>query len=108
MATNKAEEVIAKIEMPDAVSTYIDTAKSADKSGPKASAKSSAKSADIDYDPFRFPVEPEAIIFAVAGTGHSHEVIDGYVSCEECHAALYPEPVVEIESYSFDASEQDS
>lgn len=75
---------------------------------PAAGTDEPAKSADKDYDPFLFPVSPEAVTFAVAGTGHSHQVIDGYVSCQDCHAALYPEPVVEVESYSFDASEQES
>lgn len=129
MAKKKAEEFIEKIETPETIavvgadgepiavsgvvpqeSTDIDSETGSEiaASDEEASPEPTAKTADLDYDPFRFPVEPEATIFAVAGTGHSHEVIDGYVSCEECHAALYPEPVVEIESYSFDASEQES
>lgn len=82
-------------------------AETADNDAPDAGTDE-PQSADADYDPFLFPVDPEAITFAVSGTGHSHKVIDGHVSCEECHGSLYPDPVVEIESYSFDASEQDS
>lgn len=83
-------------------------AETADNDAPAAGTDEPAKSADKEYDPFLFPVSPEGVTFAVAGTGHSHEVIDGHVSCEECHGSLYPDPVVEIESYSFDASTQES
>lgn len=134
MAKKKAEEFMQKIETPETVAlvgadgepiavsgevpqestdidseTGLETAVSSEdeKSDPDAGT-AEPQSADADYDPFLFPVDPEAITFAVSGTGHSHKVIDGHVSCEECHGSLYPDPVVEVESYSFDASEQDS